>query len=123
VTFPHLGRLFTNKNDRLEFAFDQLLREFFELGREHVIHEVRRRRPSSRQQSRAWPPHSQSSARSRQRGVLTAWRAHEAEPAAAQMPPRDPHAPLEEAPVARLVRGLQQVHVHNPPEIRDPASR
>jgi hypothetical protein len=41
VAFPGVGRLFTNKAGRIQFDFDPLLREFFELERERVIPEVR----------------------------------------------------------------------------------
>ncbi|GFR41387.1 hypothetical protein Agub_g2070 [Astrephomene gubernaculifera] len=40
VLFPGVGRLFTNKAGRIQFEFDQLLREFFELERERVIPEM-----------------------------------------------------------------------------------
>lgn len=40
VYFPSVGRLFTNKANRIQFEFDQLLREYFELERERVIAEV-----------------------------------------------------------------------------------
>eukprot|EP00198_Chlamydomonas_reinhardtii_P014214 XP_001703551.1 predicted protein [Chlamydomonas reinhardtii] len=88
VYFPSVGRLFTNKANRIQFEFDQLLREYFELERERVIAEMEYgkddRRPASRSRGEQPPPQ-----------------------------------PLEEEPVPRLVKGLQQVHLHNPPNIQD----
>lgn len=40
--FPGLGRLFTNRANRIEFSFDPLIREYFELARHAIVPEVRR---------------------------------------------------------------------------------
>ncbi|KAG2440379.1 hypothetical protein HXX76_004484 [Chlamydomonas incerta] len=84
VYFPSVGRLFTNKANRVQFEFDHLLREYFELERERVIAEMEYGKDDRRPASRS-------------RG----------------------EQPLEEEPVPRLVKGLQQVHLHNPPNIQD----
>ncbi|KXZ56412.1 hypothetical protein GPECTOR_1g367 [Gonium pectorale] len=75
VAFPGVGRLFTNKAGRIQFDFDPLLREFFELERERVIPEM--------------PAYSAGDG-----------------------------GQLEEEHVGQLVKGLQQVHLHNPPAVR-----
>lgn len=40
VVFPGLGRLFTNRANRIEFSFDPLIREYFELARHAIVPEV-----------------------------------------------------------------------------------
>lgn len=40
-------------------------------------------------------------------------------PASRSRGEQPPPQPLEEEPVPRLVKGLQQVHLHNPPNIQD----
>ncbi|GLC72408.1 hypothetical protein PLESTF_001244500 [Pleodorina starrii] len=74
VAFPGVGRLLTNRAGRIQFEFDTLLREFFELERERVIPEM-------------------------ERGGAGAAEADEN--------------------VAHVVKGLQQVHLHNPPAIKN----
>lgn len=40
VMFPGLGRLFTNRANRIEFSFDPLIREYFELARHAIVPEM-----------------------------------------------------------------------------------
>ncbi|EFJ44827.1 hypothetical protein VOLCADRAFT_94835 [Volvox carteri f. nagariensis] len=75
VAFPGVGKLFTNRAGRIQFDFDSLLREFFELERERII-------PEMEQDVAAAPEGDENSA------------------------------------VAQVVKGLQHVHLHDPPVIR-----
>ncbi|GLI68796.1 hypothetical protein VaNZ11_013293 [Volvox africanus] len=74
VAFPGLGRLHTNRAGRIQFDFDPLLREFFELERERVIPEM-------------------------EQGAAVA--VEDGEPT-----------------VNNLVKGLQHVHLHDPPALK-----